>query len=47
MYRVYLHICLDKGVPRWEWADGGGEMGVGRWGEEMGVTRWKWAHGGG
>ena len=26
------------GVPRWEWADEGGEMGVGRWG---------WGDGGG
>ena len=35
------------GVPRWEWADGGGKMGVGRWGGDIGVTRWEWAEGGG
>ena len=28
---IYLRICIDMGVPRWEWADEGGEMGVGRW----------------
>ena len=27
---IYLHICIEMGVPRWEWADEGGEMGVGR-----------------
>ena len=21
---IYLHICIDMGVPRWEWADEGG-----------------------
>ena len=29
---IYLRTCLDMGVPRWEWAHWGGEMGVGRWG---------------
>ena len=28
------------GVPRREWADQGGEMGVGRWGGEKVVRRW-------
>ena len=32
------------GVPRWEWADGGKEMGVGG---EMVVGRWGWVDGGG
>ena len=36
-----------------ECGDGGGEMGVGRWGGgvdgsgEMGMPRWEWADGGG
>ena len=24
-------MCIDMGVPRWEWADEGGEMEVGIW----------------
>ena len=43
---IYLHICIDMGVPRWEWADEGGEVGVGRrelreGSEEMRVWRWQ------
>ena len=49
---IYLCRCIDMGVPRWEWADEGGEIGVGIWelGEgsgEMGVGRWWWGDGGG
>ena len=50
---IYLRICIDMGVPRWEWADEGGEMGVGRWelgegsgeigGDGVGGGRWEWA----
>ena len=28
---IYLRRCIDMGVPRWEWADEGGEIGVGIW----------------
>ena len=48
---IYLRICMDRGMARCEWADGGWERelgeGVGRGGGERGVGRGGWGEGGG
>ena len=43
---IYIYVQIWQCLPRLEWANGGGEMGVGDEGGEMGVGRWGWAHGG-